>query len=175
MISIGILDNKSCDVGVMPSPSDIEGLKNEVIFNIQSDSGLDCGYTDNLYWQKGCNLLLSGSEVIEKSDIILVDDQFNSIVETYTKKIIIANIDYLNAFEKLLLFMNSNVDVYSFHEVNVKEKVASYNFKQLFIDFLKFSLGEPINNKVIQTFVNCKIVENGKIVHKPLLQQLNTP
>ena len=173
MISIGILDNKSCDIAVMPSPRDIEGLKNEVVFNIQSDSGLDCGYTDNLYWQKGCNLLPNKSEVIEKSDIIMVDDQFNTIVESNNKKIIIANIDYLNEFEKLLLFMNSNIDVYSFHEKNIQQMNAKLTFKDLFINFLKFTLGEPINNQVIHVFLNCKIVEDGKIVHKPILQHLN--
>ncbi len=111
--------------------------------------------------------------MIEKSDIIMVNDNFNALVETNNKKIIIANIDYTEEFEKLLLFMNSNIDVYSFHEKNVKRGVSNIYFKHLFIDFLKFSLGEPINSEVIQTFLNCKIVEEGKIIHKPLLDHLN--
>lgn len=174
MLSIGILNSGGCNTLVMPSPSDLGKLKNEVVFYIESESGTDCGYSDNHYWQEGCNLIESRAEVIAKSDIVLMDDQLSQAVTSDQKKIFITNLDVFNDFDKLILLMSDNIDLYSFHKSSLMEKVYHLTFKEIFMDFIKFYLGEPIDPDTILAFSRSKIVANGKVIHKPLINHLNS-
>lgn len=172
MIGVGILDSGGCNVNVIPSPQDLERLKNEAVFYIEQASGVDCGFTDNDYWQQGCNLVKSREEVINKSNIILLDDQIPFSIQPEKRKIFITNIDVLYDFNKFLCLMEKNVDVYSFHPAVLGPDKHKYTFQQTFIDFIRFYMGEPIPPENIYAFAKSKVISNGKIVYKPLLKHL---
>jgi hypothetical protein len=173
MIGVGILDSGGCNVNVIPSPDDLKTLKNEAVFYIEQTSGVDCGFSDNEYWQQGCNLVKSRDEVIRKANIILLDDQIPFAVQPDKRKIFITNIDVLKDFNKFLCLMENNVDVYSFHSSVLDPQEHKYTFQQTFMDFIRFYLGEPITPEKIYAFARSKVVANGKIVYKPLLKHLN--
>lgn len=173
MLSIGILDSGGCSIEVMPAPDDLGKLKNEVVFYVEQESGVECGYSDNHYWQNGCNLLSSREEVIRKSDIILVDDTLEFNVQVDKKKIFITNFDVIDEFEKLQSFLSYQVDLYSFHRRTLIRGGETPSFREVFIDFVKFYLGDPIHPDVIQAFSKAKIVSNGKVVYSQLMNHLD--
>lgn len=173
MLSIGILDSGGCSIDVMPTPDDLGKLKSEVVFYVEHDSGKECGYSDNHYWQNGCNLLSMRDEVIRKSDIILVDDALDFNVEVDKKKIFITNFDVIGEFDKLMSFLSSQVDLYSFHGNMLKKRVENQTFREVFIDFVKFYLGDPIHPDLIYAFSKAKVISNGKVVYSQLINHLD--
>lgn len=173
MLSIGILDSGGCSIDVMPTPGDLGKLKNEVVFYVEHESGVECGYSDNHYWQNGCNLLSSREEVIRKSDIILVDDAIDFNVQVDSKKIFITNFDVIEEFDKLQLFLSYHVDLYSFHRKTLERGAETQTFREVFIDFVKFYLGDTIHPNVIHAFSKAKIISNGKMIYSQLIKHID--
>ncbi len=173
MLSIGVLDSGGCNVNVMPTPEDFGKLKKDVVFYVENDSGVECGYSNQSYWQNGGNLLTERQAVISKSDVILLDDTLNESVNPVKKKIFITNFNVMKEYEKLMMFLSQNVDLYSFHHSTFQNKAADTSMRELFIDFIKFYLGDPVHPDSIYAFSNAKVISNGKIIHTKLISNLN--
>jgi hypothetical protein len=172
MLNIGILDSGGCSINVMPTPDDLGKLKNDVIFYVEHDSGAECGYSDNYYWQNGCNLLSSREEVIRKSDIILADDALHFNIHVDRKKIFITNFDVISEFDKLFCFMSEQIDLYSFHQNMLQNGMGNQTLREIFIDFVRFYLGDPVHPDVIYAFSKAKVISNGKVVYSQLINHL---
>lgn len=167
MNNIGIVKGDVCSTVAMPSPEDMRTLTKFVDVFIQSNAGMECGYSDNEYALEGCFIRDNSEDVIQSSDLILFQNPIAKPLEPMGRKVIIANIDFINDKEQLKLFMHKNIDLYSFDAINDSEETGV--FKDKFVNFVRFHLGDPIQSEYISLFSKSKILMKGEIVHKDLL------
>lgn len=167
MNNIGIVKGDVCSTVAMPSPEDMRTLTKFVDVFIQSNAGTECGYTDNEYALEGCFIRDNSEDVILSSDLILFQNPIDKPLEPMGRKVIIANIDFINDKEQLKLFMHKNIDLYSFDAITDSEETGV--FKDKFVNFVRFHLGDPIQSEYISLFSKSKILTKGEIVHKDLL------
>lgn len=167
MNTIGIVKGDVCSTVAMPSPSDIRTITKFVDVFIQSNAGVDCGYTDNEYAAEGCFIRDDISDVINSADLILFQNPIPTPLDPKERKVVIANIDFVNDRKQLKLFMHENIDLYSFDAITDTENTGV--FKDKFVNFVRFHLGDPIQSEFISLFSKSKILNNGEIVHRDLL------
>lgn len=167
MNNIGIVKGDVCSTVAMPSPEDIRTLSKFVDVFIQSNAGIECGYSDNEYAAEGCFIRDNSEDVIQTADLILFQNPISSPLNPMGRKVIIANIDFVNDKEQLKMFMHKNIDLYSFDAITDSENTGV--FKDKFVNFVRFHLGDPIQSEYISLFSRSKILTKGEIVHKNLL------
>lgn len=167
MNNIGIVKGDVCSTVAMPSPEDMRTLTKFVDVFIQSNAGTECGYSDNEYALEGCFIRDNSEDVIQSSDLILFQNPIAKPLEPMGRKVIIANIDFINDKEQLKLFMHKNIDLYSFDAITDSEETGV--FKDKFVNFVRFHLGDPIQSEYISLFSKSKILTKGEVVHKDLL------
>ncbi|PWH85386.1 hypothetical protein [Brumimicrobium oceani] len=167
MNNIGIVKGDVCSTVAMPSPEDMRALTKFVDVFIQSDAGTECGYSDNEYALEGCFIRDNSEDVIQSSDLILFQNPISAPLIPSGRKVIIANIDFVNDKEQLKLFMHKNIDLYSFDAITDSEETGV--FKDKFVNFVRFHLGDPIQSEYVSLFSKSKILTKGQIVHKELL------
>lgn len=167
MNNIGIVKGDVCSTTAMPSPDDIRALSKFVDVFIQSNAGIECGYSDTEYALEGCFIRENSEDIIQTADLILFQNPISRPLNTIGKKIVIANIDFINDKEQLKLFMHKNIDLYSFSAISDNENTGG--FKDKFVNFVRFHLGDPVNSDYISLFSGSKILSKGEIVHKELL------
>lgn len=168
MNNVGIVKGDVCSTVAMPSPKDVHALSKYVDVFIQSNAGMDCGYSDNEYALEGCFIREDSEEIIKTTDLILFQNPIEVPLSPDTKKVVIANIDFLNDPEQLKLFTHENIDLFSFDAISDNKEIGM--FKDKFVNFIRFHLGDPVQSEYISLFSRSKILENGKIVHKELLK-----
>ncbi|RYM36103.1 hypothetical protein ERX46_03660 [Brumimicrobium glaciale] len=167
MNNIGIVKGDVCSTVAMPSPEDIRAISKFVDVFIQSNAGTECGYSDNEYALEGCFIRDNSDDVIQSSDLILFQNPISAPLHPMGSKVIIANIDFVNDREQLKFFMHKNIDLYSFEAINDSENTGV--FKDKFVNFVRFHLGDPVQSEFISLFSRSKILTKGEIVHKDLL------
>lgn len=167
MNNIGIVKGDVCSTIAMPSPEDVKALSKFVDVFIQSDAGMECGYSDNEYALEGCFIRENSEDVIQSADLILFQNPISKPLKPMGKKVIIANIDFVNDPEQLKLFMHKNIDLYTFDAINDSESTGV--FKDKFVNFVRYHLGDPIQSDYISLFSRSKVLTAGEIVHKDLL------
>ena len=167
MNNIGIVKGDVCSTVAMPSPDDIRAISKFVDVFIQSNAGIECGYSDNEYALEGCFIRDNSDDVIQSSDLILFQNPISAPLNPMGSKVIIANIDFVNDREQLKFFMHKNIDLYSFEAINDSENTGV--FKDKFVNFVRFHLGDPVQSEYISLFSRSKILTKGEIVHKDLL------
>jgi alanine dehydrogenase len=165
MNNVGIVKGDVCSTSAMPSPEDVKAISKFMDVYIQSDAGMECGYSDNEYALEGCFIRDNSEDVIASADLILFQNPIGVPFQPKEKKIVIANIDAFKDLNQLKLFMHENVDLYTFDAIND----GTGDFKDKFVNFIRFHLGDPIQSKYISLFARSKILKAGKIVHKDLL------
>ena len=164
MNNIGIVKGDVCSTLAMPSPADIKVLSKFVDVFIQSNAGKECGYSDNEYALEGCFIREDSDDVIESSDLILFQNPISGPLSPLGTKIVIANIDFINDREQLKYFMHKNIDLFSFDAINESDNTGV--FKDKFVNFVRFHLGDPIQSEYISLFAKSKILVKGEIVNK---------
>jgi len=167
MNNVGIVKGDVCSTFAMPSPQDVRALSKYVDVFIQSNAGAECGYTDNEYAFEGCFVRDNSEDVIQSADLILFQNPIPGPLSPLGKKVILANIDFVNDREQLKLFMHKNIDLYSFDAINDHENTGV--FKDKFVNFVRFHLGDTVQSEYISLFSSSKILSAGEIVHKDLL------
>ena len=165
MNNIGIVKGDVCSTTAMPSPDDVKAISKFVDVYIQSNSGMECGFTDNEYAQEGCFIRESSEDVIASADLILFQNPISKPFQPKEKKIVIANIDVFKDVDQLKLFMHENVDLYTFEAIND----GTGSFKDQFVNFIQFHLGDPVQSEYISLFSRSKILKDGVVVHKDLM------
>ncbi|WP_107039304.1 hypothetical protein [Brumimicrobium mesophilum] len=166
MINIGIVKGDVCSTLAMPSPEDMRALSKLVDVFIQSNAGIECGYSDNEYALEGCFIRDKSDDVIQSADLILFQNPITSPLNPIGKKVIIANIDFLTDREQLKLFMHKNIDLYSFDVIYESDIMG--DFKDKFMNFVRFHLGDPIQSEYISLFAKSKILSKGEVVQKDI-------
>lgn len=167
MNNIGIVKGDVCSTIAMPSPEDIRALSKYVDVFIQSDAGMECGYTDNEYALEGCFIRDKSEDVIHSADLILFQNPISEPLKPVGKKVVVANIDF-NDKDQLKLFMHKNIDLYTFDAINDTEDENTGVFKDKFVNFVRFHLGDPVQPEYISLFSRSKVLSKGEIVHKDL-------
>lgn len=165
MNKIGIVKGNVCSTTAMPSPDDVKTISKFVDVYIQSDAGMECGYSDNEYALEGCFIRDNSEDIIASADLILFQNPISEPIQPETKKIIVANIDVFKDHEQLKLFMHKNIDLYTFEAIND----GTGNFKDKFVNFIRFHMGDPIQSEYIALFSRSRVLKNGEVVHKDLL------
>lgn len=168
MNTIGIVKGNVCSTVAMPSPNDVRTLSKFVDVFIQSDAGTECGYSDTEYALEGCFIRDKSEEIIKAADLILFQNPITEPLKPEDEKVVIAHIDFVNDPEQLKLFMHKNIDLYSFEVISDDEKTGL--FKDKFVNFVRFHLGDPIQSEFISLFSRSKILSKGEIVHKEVLK-----
>jgi len=167
MNNVGIVKGDVCSTVAMPSPADVRTLSKFVDVFIQSNAGMECGYSDNEYALEGCFIREKSDDVIQSSDLILFQNPISAPLNPSGTKVIIANIDFLKDREQLKFFMHKNIDLYSFDAINDNESTGE--FKDKFVNFVHYHLGDPIQSEYISLFSRSKILTKGEIVHKDFM------
>ncbi|HZH86480.1 MAG TPA: hypothetical protein VFD77_04120 [Brumimicrobium sp.] len=165
MRNIGIVKGDVCSTTAMPSPEDVKAISKLVDVYIQSDAGMECGFSDNEYALGGCFIRDKSEDIIALADLILFQNSISLPLQPKDKKIVVANIDVFKDKDQLKLFMHENVDLYTFEAIND----GTGDFKDKFVNFIRFHLGDPIQAEYITLFSRSKILKNGVVVHKDLL------
>lgn len=176
MINLGIIANEGSVVNVLPSSSQLAQMKHEisVIYYVNTLENASF-YTDDI---EGFNPIYCNNkeELINESDIIVVDNPKSLKVQTKTSKIIITTSDVQQDYALIAPFINQNVDVFVFHKnFNLKTDFTNQFLtpQQLLTSFLRFYLGEPIPSPEIQLIGQSKIIERGRLTHKTLLHLID--
>ncbi|HLV41804.1 MAG TPA: hypothetical protein VKY37_05970 [Brumimicrobium sp.] len=165
MNNIGIVKGSVCSTSAMPSPEDVKAISKFVDVYIQSNAGMECGYGDNDYAREGCFIRDNSEEIVELADLILFQNPISSPLQPKDKKIVIANIDVFKDLEQLELFKHENIDLYTFEAIDD----GTGNFKDKFVNFIRFHLGDPIQSEYISLFSRSRILKEGVVVHKDLM------
>lgn len=165
MNTIGIVKGDVCSTSAMPSPEDVKAISKFADVFIQSNAGMECGYTDNEYAHEGCFIRANSEDIIELADLILFQNPISSPLQPKDKKIVIANIDVFKDLDQLEFFKHENVDLYTFEAIDD----GTGNFKDQFVNFIQFQLGDPVQSEYISLFSRSRILKDGVVVHKDLL------
>ncbi|RFC54305.1 hypothetical protein [Brumimicrobium aurantiacum] len=167
MNNVGIVKGNVCSTTAMPSPKDVRALSKYIDVFVQSNAGEECGYSDNEYALEGCIVRPDSESIIESADLLLFQNPITEPLQPTTKKVIVANIDFFNDKEQLSFFKHENIDLFTFEAINDEEERGV--FKDKFVNFVRFHLGDPVQPEYISLFSSSKILSEGKVIHKKLL------
>lgn len=164
MNNVGIVKGSVCSTVAMPSPTDVKAISKYVDVFIQSNAGTECGYSDTEYALEGCFIRENSQDVIDAADLILFQNPIEAPFAPKRKKIVLANIDFEKDLEQLNFFKHENIDLYSFDAINDNESTGV--FKDKFVNFVRFHMGDPIQSECIALFSKSKILVGGKPVNQ---------
>lgn len=171
MKSLGQLTDRRNIAGTILMPQDIRMFRNTVDFYIVSGSGEPHGFSNAEYENMGAIIVASNAEAIRLSDIVIVHDEpllHREISNTSGKKIFLTDIDFRDSFFKLIPILDLPISLFSFHQLGGKASDWE-SFRFLYLSFLKYALGEPIDYALINAISSGKILENGRIVNQQIL------
>jgi hypothetical protein len=156
--------------GTIITPEDIKIFDNDIDFFIAAESGVSHGVSDSEYERAGAIVVKSNGDVLRLADIVVVHDELDQeAFDTINKKkVLLTDVDYTHTFSKLIPMMGAPVSLFSFHQMGL-QATDWKSFRYLYLSFLKYVAGEPIDYELITIFSKAKILENGRIVNKEIL------
>jgi hypothetical protein len=170
MKSFGQFKDNRGIAGTIITPEDLKIFDNGIDFFIAAGSGVSHGVADSDYERAGAIIVKSNADVLRLADIIVVHDEINqeAFDALNKKKVLLTDVDYTDAFSKLIPLMGAPVSLFSFHQMG-QQATDWKSFRYLYLSFLKYVAGEPIDYELITIFSKAKILENGRIVNKEIL------
>lgn len=176
MCTVGILKDNRGLTNTVFSPTAIKSFNNEVNFIVEHGAGIVNHITDNEYELAGALVLENKSEVLKYADIVIVHDEI-TVSDTVNKhQLFLTDVDYITDFASLFSMLGQSISLFSFSNENMKScpifKPRSYN--SYYLGFLKYYLGEPVSTDLINAISMAKVLENGKIVNKSILEQIES-